>query len=154
MITKEQVLKAQNEWAKGVVKIGSLKEKRIVCDAFTDEFINNMYAFENGVVLFKPTKCAHEQFRCTKSKAKSYFIGGDDRECLEDSGFAMAPWFNVRFENLNFILEKNRAIVMGNYYFKSLDNTEVKVEYTFGYKLVSGKLKIDLHHSSIPYKIN
>jgi len=77
MITKEQVLEAQNEWAKGVVKIGSLKDKRIVCDTFVDDFINNMYAFENGVVLFKPTKCAHEQFRCTKSKAKSYFIGGD-----------------------------------------------------------------------------
>jgi len=66
----------------------------------------------------------------------------------------MAPWVNVRFENLNFILEENRAIVMGNYYFRALDNTEVKVEYTFGYKLVSGKLKIDLHHSSIPYEIN
>jgi len=25
------------------------------------------------------------------------------------------------------------------------------VEYTFGYKLINGELKIDLHHSSFPY---
>ena len=37
------------------------------------------------------------------------------------------------------------------YYFKSNDSNAIKVEYTFGYKLVNGKLKIDLHHSSLPY---
>ena len=50
----------------------------------------------------------------------------------------------------NFILEENRAIAMGNYYFTDLDGNEAKVEYTFGYKLIDGSLKIDLHHSSFP----
>jgi len=40
---------------------------------------------------------------------------------------------------------------MGNYYFKSNSSDIIKVEFTFGYKLVNGKLKIDLHHSSLPY---
>ena len=37
-----------------------------------------MYAFDLGTVLFKPTKCAVEQFRASKAEAKSYFIAGDD----------------------------------------------------------------------------
>ena len=43
---------------------------------------------------------------------------------------------------------------MGNYYFEDLAGNEVKVEYTFGYKLIDGNLKIDLHHSSFPYNPN
>ena len=41
---------------------------------------------------------------------------------------------------------------MGNYYFTDLTGVETKVEYTFGYKLSNGELKIDLHHSSLPFK--
>ena len=151
MITKEQVIEAQNVWGSGVVKIGSLKVTRSECESFTSEFLDKLYSFENGPVLFKPTKCAAEQFRPTKSEAKSYFIAGDDRACNEDKGFAINPWTKVRFENSNLILEENRAIAMGNYFFTDLDGNEAKVEYTFGYKLNNGQLKIDLHHSSFPY---
>ena len=151
MISKEQVIEAQNVWGSGVVKIGSLKDSRSECESFTSEFLDKLYSFENGPVLFKPTKCADEQFRPTKSEAKSYFIAGDDRACNEDKGFAINPWTKVRFENSNLILEENRAIAMGNYFFTDLDGNEAKVEYTFGYKLNNGQLKIDLHHSSFPY---
>lgn len=154
MVSKDQVLDAQNQWGQGVVKIGSLKDNRPECEAFTSEFLDNLYAFELGPVLFKPTKCAIEQFRPTKAEASSYFIAGEGRACAEDQGFAIAPWTNVRFENAGFILEENRAIAMGNYYFTALDGNEAKVEFTFGYKLVNGKLKIDLHHSSFPYNPN
>ncbi|BDS11059.1 hypothetical protein [Aureispira anguillae] len=152
MITKEQVLKAQNEWGNGVVKIGSLKDNRPECEAFASEFLDKLYSFKNGPVLFKPTKCEIEQFRPTKPKALSYFIAGENRACKEDKGFAIQPWTKVRFENTDFILEDNRAIAMGNYYFTDLDENEAKVEYTFGYKLIDGELKIDLHHSSFPYQ--
>ena len=151
MISKEQVLEAQNRWGAGVVKVGSLKDNRSECESAAGEFADNLYAFENGPVLFKPTKCAEEQFRPTKAQAASYFIAGDDRACNEDKGFAINPWTKVRFENHGFILEENRAIAMGNYFFTDLDGNEVKVEYTFGYKLIDGVLKIDLHHSSFPY---
>ncbi len=151
MITKEQVLNAQKKWASGVVKIGSLKNNRLECETFTSDFLDKLYAFEAGPVLFKPTKCATEQFRPIKLEALSYFIAGEDRACEEDKGFAINPWTNVRFENAGFIFEENRAIAMGNYFFTDLDGNEAKVEYTFGYKLVGNQLKIDLHHSSFPY---
>lgn len=151
MITREHVLEAQNQWGAGVVKIGSLKENRAKCEAFATEFIDKQYAFDTGEVLFKPTKCAFEQFRPTKREALSYFISGEDRACNEDKGFAIQPWTKVRFENAGIILEENRAIAMGNYFFTDLDGNEAKVEYTFGYKLINGALKIDLHHSSFPF---
>ena len=151
MITKEQVIEAQNEWGAGVVKIGSLKDNRSECESFTSEFLDQRYAFQNGTVLFKPTKCALEQFRPTKAEALSYFIAGENRACTEDKGFAINPWTKVRFENSGFILDENRAVAMGNYFFTDLDGNEAKVEYTFGYKLVGDVLKIDLHHSSFPY---
>ena len=47
----------------------------------------------------------------------------------------------VRFENTGFI-EESRAIAMGNYFFTTTDGVEVKVEYTFGYILVAGELKL------------
>ena len=151
MITEEDVIQAQKLWGAGVVKIGSLKDQRSNCEDFTSEFLDDLYSFELGAVLFKPTKCEVEQFRPSKADALSYFIAGDNRACNEDKGFAIQPWTNVRFENSNFILEDNRAIAMGNYFFTDLDDNEAKVEYTFGYKLVNQKLKIDLHHSSFPY---
>lgn len=151
MTTENHVLEAQKEWGAGVVKIGSLKNSRSECEAYTSEFLDKLYSFEAGAVLFKPTKCKSEQFRPSKSEAVSYFIAGDDRACAEDNGFAIQPWTKVRFENAGFILEENRAIAMGNYFFTDLDGNETKVEYTFGYKVVNGSLKIDLHHSSFPY---
>ncbi len=151
MITKQQVLDAQKEWGAGVVKIGALKDNRSECEGFTNEFLDKLYSFEAGPVLFKPTKCKFEQFRPTKDGALSYFIAGENRTCLEDTGFAINPWTKVRFENAGIILEENRAIAMGNYFFTDLDGNEAKVEFTFGYKLMNEQLKIDLHHSSFPY---
>ena len=152
MITKEQVLEAQEKWGNGVVKIGALKNQRSECESFTSTFLDERYAFDSSLVIFKPTKCEIQQFRPTKAEALSYFIAGDDRACNEDKGFAIQPWTKVRFENAGIILEEDRAISMGNYFFTDLDGNEAKVEYTFGYKLINNELKIDLHHSSFPYK--
>lgn len=152
MITKEQVLEAQEKWGNGVVKIGALKNQRTECESFTSTFLDERYAFDSSLVIFKPTKCEIQQFRPTKAEALSYFIAGDDRACNEDKGFAIQPWTKVRFENAGIILEEERAISMGNYFFTDLDGNEAKVEYTFGYKLINNELKIDLHHSSFPYK--
>ena len=151
MITIVQVENSQESWGNGVVKIGSLKNSRNECVAYCKAFLDERYAFDAGNVLFKPTKCATEQFRPSKLDALSYFIAGEDRKCQEDKGFAIQPWTKVRFENAGIILEENRAIAMGNYFFTDLDGNEAKVEYTFGYKLIDGELKIDLHHSSFPF---
>lgn len=151
MILKEHVIKVQNQWGEGVVKIGELKNSRLDCESYTNEFLDRLYSFESGPVLFKPTKCEEIQFRPIKAEAKSYFIAGENRACNEDKGFAINPWTKVRFENSNFILDDQRAIAMGNYFFTDNSGEEVKVEYTFGYKLIDGNLKIDVHHSSFPF---
>ena len=153
MITKSQIHEAQRKWGDGIVKIGTLKDNESECLEFTKSFLNSLYDFENNDVLFKPTKAAEEQFRPNFQMALSYFLGGSNSFCSEDDGFAMKPWVNVKFENSGFIIENERAIAMGNYFFTDSGGAVVKVEYTFGYKLRNGSLVIDLHHSSLPFSL-
>jgi len=151
MITIEEVEHVQKEWGTGLISIGVLIHDRTACEKRTDEHIDDLYAFNLGAVLFKPTKAAVNQFRLTKQGAKSYFIGGDPMN-QEDDGFALMPWVKVRFENVAVILESNRALAMGNYFFTDSEGIITKVEFTFGYiKDNQEKLRIDVHHSSLPY---
>ena len=149
--TKFEIIEAQELWAQNVIEIGDLYTKNKDYKSKANIFVKEFYAFDVGEVLFKPTRCQTEQFRKTKPKALSYFISGKNRACLEDKGFALKPWTNVRFENAGLILEKSRAFSMGNYFFTDTKGNEIKVEFTFGYILIGEKLKIDLHHSSFPY---
>lgn len=149
VVTQEMVFEAQEKWGNGVVKIGSLKDNFKACEFFTNDFLDNIYSFEKGV-LFKPTKTSDEQFRPTKEGAISYFIGGNNN-FEEDNGFAVNPWTKVRFENKSILLKNEHAVAMGNYFFTDLDGDETKVEFTFGYCLEDGELKVELHHSSLPY---
>ena len=71
MITKDLIHEAQNKWGEGIVKIGSLKNNQSECIDFTTSFLNDMYNFKNGEVLFKPTKAANQQFRPNFSMALS-----------------------------------------------------------------------------------
>ena len=151
MITRESVEKTQKDWGNGIVTIGTLKDDRTECKKYTNAFVEKLYSFDSGPVLFKPTKCSTQQFRLIKSEAISYFIAGENRKCIEDKGFAIQPWTAVRFENACLILEGNRALAMGNYYFTDLYGNDTKVEYTFGYKVIDSLIKIDLHHSSFPF---
>tara|TARA_E500000331_G_scaffold319531_1_gene332324 strand:+ start:94 stop:555 length:462 start_codon:yes stop_codon:yes gene_type:complete len=151
MITENKIIEAQKKWGDGIVKIGALMNDASACIEFTTSFINSLYDFKNSEVLFKPTKASKEQFRPKAEMALSYFLGGKNSYCNEDDGFAMKPWIGVEFKNSGFIFEGNRAIAMGNYFFTDLKGSRLKVEYTFGYKLLNGKLVIDLHHSSLPY---
>lgn len=151
MITKDQIHKAQKKWGDGIVKIGSLMNDEQACIKFTNSFLNSIYDFKNSDVLFKPTKVNKEQFRPKIEMALSYFLGGKNSFCSEDEGFALKPWVEVKFENFGFIIEENRALVMGNYFFTDTTGSTLKVEYTFGYKLSNDKLVIDLHHSSLPF---
>ncbi|MCJ7554412.1 MAG: hypothetical protein MUO34_11070 [Ignavibacteriaceae bacterium] len=154
MITKNDIEKIQEAWGNGLVKIGSLKNDRVACERATEDFLDNLYAFDKGEVLFKPTLASVIQFRFDKIAAKSYFIGGN-HDYPEDGGFALNPWIETHFENAGFIFEESRAIAMGNYFLTDLKGEKAKIEYTLGFvKDVSGKLKINLHHSSLPYKFS
>lgn len=152
MITKEAVEKAQNIWAAGIINIGQNMHNPANLDAAAEDLLNTCYAFDGASeVIFKPTKAAAAPFRLRRRCAKSYFVGGDAL-FPEDKGFALQPWVKIVFENAGMILEEHRAIAMGNYFFTSAQGAVVKVEYTFSYKsFPNGQLKVDLHHSSLPY---
>ncbi|MBT3741397.1 MAG: hypothetical protein HOG32_04195 [Polaribacter sp.] len=151
MITLDNIENIQKEWGDSLVKLGSLKSNKEACNNEADTLINKLYGYNNGTVLFKPTKAKDNQFRLTFEGAKSYFIG-ENSNFSEDKGFALQPWTNVRFENASVVLKKDSAIAMGNYFFTENNGNEVKVEYTFGYFLGEKKnLKINLHHSSLPF---
>ena len=147
----KKIFLIQKKWANYIIKIGKafLDKKDYVY--LVNEFLDDLYFFKQGTVLFKPTKASVEQFRPTFKMALSYFLGGDNSFCKEDQGFAMKPWVKVNFENSGFLIDENRAIAMGNYFFTDEKGNATKVEFTFGYKLVNSNLFIDLHHSSLPF---
>merc|ERR1711924_126344 len=61
-------------------------------------------------------------------------------------------WKKVVFDNNKIDLNGPTATAMGEYYFTSTEGDVAKVEYTFGYKRnADGKIRIYLHHSSLPY---
>ena len=149
-ISEPEINAAQQAWADGIIAIGQAfidngdYKKRAI------EHVKELYAHEHGGVLFKPTFACEQQFRITFDDTLSYFIGG---HIQEDTGFAIKPWANVRFGEQHIIIHAASATAMGNYYFTEVGQlAENKVEYTFGYiKDAADKLRINLHHSSIPF---
>ena len=91
MVSKENlnlVHITQKKWADIVLKIGKAYKQKINLDNLIFELLNNVYAFNQGEVIFKPTLAKHNQFRSTKDEFISYFLG-QNKVCKEDSGFAI-----------------------------------------------------------------
>ncbi|MCY4341331.1 MAG: phosphoribosyl-AMP cyclohydrolase [Gammaproteobacteria bacterium] len=147
-ISEQAVIDAQKTWGEGIVAIAKMHADGGDYAARATEHINNLYAYGDAKVMFKPTLASEDQFRETFDEALSYFIG---HEGTEDAGFAIKGWTHVRWENNGIYTNEISAMAMGNYYFTGPDGNETKVEYSFGYILIDGKLKINLHHSSLPY---
>lgn len=149
-ISKDDVLKAQKQWAEGIVEIGKVYADKGDYKSRATKHIKDLYAYDQGTVMFKPTLASEDQFRETFDEALSYFVKG---KIEEDGGFAIKPWAKVRFGEQKIITDSNSAVAMGNYFFTPVgSDKETKVEYTFGYvKDKNGKLRINVHHSSLPY---
>lgn len=147
---KEKIIHIQKKWADGIIKMGKLSNDKYSLESFANDFLDEMYDFDGGQLLFKPTKASKIQHRNTKEKALSYFISGDNRECDEDQGFALSKWNKITFENSQIKVINDLGFAIGNYYFEN-ESTRIKVEYSFGFREVNSSIKIFLHHSSIPY---
>ncbi|MGB6229928.1 MAG: hypothetical protein WBF53_07355 [Litorimonas sp.] len=148
-ITVQDVIDAQQEWGEGIVAISGVHTAGGDYSARATQHINDLYAYGMTDVMFKPTLAADDQFRENFDEALSYFIG---REGTEDGGFAISGWTDVRWDNNAIYTDSNSAVAMGNYFFDKADGSETKVEYTFHYvRDDNGDLKINLHHSSLPY---
>ena len=148
-ISEQAVIDAQKAWGEGIVAIAKTHTDGGDFKARATKHIDTLYAYGDTPVMFKPTLAAEDQFREKFGEALSYFIGTPG---TEDGGFAIKGWTNVRWENNGIFTSHDSAMAMGNYYFTGPDGNETKVEYTFGYvKGKDGDLKINLHHSSLPY---
>ena len=151
-LTEQEVLEAQKVWGDGIVHIGKVFIEKGDYKAAAEKHIDDLYAYNMGTVLFKPTLASEKQFRTDKEGALSYFVGHNPNYS-EDHGFAIKPWSAVRWESTGIKIIGNMAVAMGNYYFTPADGgDEVKVEYSFAYtKDKEGKLRIILHGSHLPY---
>ena len=154
MISKEidnLVNTTQKKWANKILEIGKEFKKGVNLDNLVFDLLHNIYAFDHCKVLFKPTLAKYDQFRSTKEEFISYFLG-QNKVCKEDKGFAIKNWKSINFENYKIIGYNNYLISMGNYHFIDDKNKSPKVEYTFGFiKIKNNELRINLHHSSLPY---
>ncbi len=147
-ITSADVMKAQKAWGEAVVTIGKAGNR---APAVAEEIARSAYAFDLGPIQFKPTLAAEKPFRPDLEGTLSYFVSGNSKY-QEDSGFALRPWSNVRFDNHTVKIQGNIAIAMGHYYFTGPDGSETKVEYTKGYvKTPDNRVLIFLQDSSLPY---
>ena len=147
----ELIEAAQKAWGDGIVRIAAAHKAGDDYVQVARNHIETLYAYGLTPVLFKPTLAAEQQFRSTFDGALSYFVASNN-VCPEDKGFAIKGWTAVRFENVDVITEGKVGMAMGNYFFTTPEGDEVKVEYSFGYVLdASGAVRINLHHSSMPY---
>ena len=94
----------------------------------------------------------------TADDAMSYFVGGHlfPNGYSEDGGFAInggKGWADCVYDNHQIEIKNGIGLAMGNYYFTcATTGDKAKVEYTFGYmRCDDGKVRIFLHHSSVPY---
>ncbi|KAL3912519.1 MAG: hypothetical protein SGPRY_008313 [Prymnesium sp.] len=158
-IAISEVYAVQREWAASIVAISNAYLEGGDYVQAASDAATALYSYGESNVLFKPTKAAKHQFRSTGMEAMSYFVGAnaviDGIE--EDTGFAInggKGWKKVEFDNHRVEVEGTVAMAMGNYYFTcATTGDRTKVEYTFAYKrsTVDDKLRIILHHSSVPF---
>merc|ERR1719463_221730 len=158
LVTEAEVRAAQEAWAAAIARISKTYLEKGDYVKAAGEAAGELYGYGHTNVMFKPTKAAEQQFRPMAEDAMSYFVGADavTDGIPEDGGFVInggKGWADFRFDNHMIDVSGNTAIAMGNYYFTCATTGDVaKVEYTFGYKkCTDGKVRIFLHHSSVPY---
>lgn len=153
-ITEAEVLGAQKAWCQALVDINSAYEKggQAAAKALAEKVIDAAYGYQMGAVLFKPTlTVAPQTFRTTRAGALAYFVGGDSN-FPKDTGFALKGWKQCEAKNAAVFIAGDSASTMGNVVMTDKNGKVTTVDKTWKYvKDDAGKLRIVLHHSSLPY---
>jgi hypothetical protein len=151
-INEREVIAAQKAWCDALVKIGKVYQERGNYNAVASQAIDNLYDYKEGKVFFKPTYTfGKNTFRPTKAGALSYFVAGNQNFKEDEPGFALKPWVTCVADNPNGIqIHGSIAITMGNVSLTSKDGP-AKVDKTFVFRKDRvGKLRLCVHHSSVP----
>jgi hypothetical protein len=152
IVTRAQIQAALTKWGTGLVSIATAKAEGRDFVKQAQKVLDENYNYKLGPVLFKPTLAQENTFRLTLEGALSYFVGGNSKY-REDAGFALNPWVDVQFEVANVIEGYGYGIVMGNKHLKNSAGDIVIANFTMGFVTDDlGNLKINLHHSSLPFK--
>jgi hypothetical protein len=153
-ITEAEVLAAQKGWGDALVAISTTYEQKgqAAAKALAEKVIDEAYGYQFGAVLFKPTlTTAPQTFRTTKAGALAYFVGGDSA-FPSDKGFALKGWRQVEIQNAAIFIEGDVATTMGNVLLTDKTGKVTTVDKTWKFlKDSNGKLRIVVHHSSLPY---
>jgi len=153
-ITESEVLAAQKAWGDALVSISTTydTEGKDAAKALAGKVIDEAYGYQFGLVLFKPTLTTTPQtFRTTRASALAYFVG-DDPAFPKDKGFALNGWRKVESKNVGIFIAGDTATSMGKVTLTDKDGNVITVDKTWQFfKDDTGKLRIVVHHSSLPY---
>lgn len=153
-ITVAEVEDAQRAWCGALVAIATEGDTKghAAAKTLAGQVLDSAYAYNMGPVLFKPTlTVAPQTFRTTREGALAYFVGGD-KAYPNDGGFALKNWRKCESVNAGIVITGNSARSMGNVTMWDSKGAMTKVDKTWGYvRDGEGKLRIVLHHSSLPY---
>ena len=153
-INEIELAEARAAWGDGLVAIsrayddGGIEMARAVAG----DILESLYGFEFGPVLFKPTLSGGAKtFRTDRAGTLSYFIGHNP-DFPQDTGFGLKSWREVSSQTSSVFVEGEVAMWMGWVTFTDRNGDTVKVDKSFGYRRAAdGRLKLVLHHSSLPY---
>ena len=155
MINEKDLTDARNAWGDGVILISKTYDEKGIDDAFiiANKILQDLYAFELGPILFKPTlSTGNQTFRSNLEGALSYFVGNNKKYPMDD-GFGIKSWHKFESKTSEIFIENDIAIWMGSVTLTNKNGNILKVDKSLAYKkLPNGNLKIILHHSSLPYK--
>jgi hypothetical protein len=153
-ITEAEVIAAQKAWGDALVQIGKDFEKGGLTKAkqTANTALDTAYGYNLGPVLFKPTlTTAPHTFRKTRDGALAYFIG-DNSAFPNDKGFALKGWKSVEVKNQTILINGDIAKTMGRVALTGKDGKVTEVDKTRAFKKDdAGKLRIIVHHSSLPH---
>jgi len=154
-ITHNEIDNILNKWKNGLLEISKSYKRGGEYQNIAAEYIENLYNYINGQVLFKPTLASEKMFRDTFEGAMSYFISGN-KDFPEDLGFALNSWQDIKFVISGYITEDKMAMVMGNKILIDTAGKKTIANFTMGFtrKPNNGDLIISLHHSSLPFVQN
>ena len=155
-ILEKDLSTVRTAWGNGLLEISKSFETEGIEMArkVAGNMLDNLYGFDLGQVLFKPTLSGGNQtFRPTKEGALSYYTG-QNSVYPNDVGFGVMSWREFSSNTSAIFIDGTVAMWMGSFSLTNKDGQVTKVEKSWGYKLDDdGNLKIMLHHSSLPYEI-
>lgn len=155
MINEKDMNNARDAWGDGMILISKTFDEKGIEEATiaANKILRDLYAFELGPILFKPTLSGSNQtFRSNLEGALSYFVGNNEKYPM-DNGFGINSWHKFDSKTSDIFIEDDIAMWMGWVTLTNSIGDIVKVDKSWVYKKMSnGNLKIVLHHSSLPHK--